>query len=132
MCLSDVLENGVFPSSVLSFLLDDVEFEAVRSNFNFDFRGGPFSIGGSWCGPSGPKLVYRNSESVPKFEVRMRLSGVYRMCVGWSLSVECSFLPLGDVEFEVARSRSNFVSRGGSCIIEKIRVVVQLVQNWFI
>ena len=42
------------------------------------------------------------------------------------------FFLLGDVEFEVARSRSNFVGRVGSCVIEEIRGVVQVVQNWFI
>ena len=36
-----------------------------------------YSIGSdTWCGPSDPKLVYRNSEYYPKFEVRMSLSGV--------------------------------------------------------
>ena len=30
------------------------------------------ALGGSWCGPSDQKLVYRNSESYPKFEVKMR------------------------------------------------------------
>ena len=32
-----------------------------------------------WCGPSGPKLVYMNSDSVPSFEIRMRLPEVYWM-----------------------------------------------------
>ena len=40
-----------------------------------------------------PKLVYRNSESVPKFEVRIRLTGLYRMSEdGVYLSSAPSFL----------------------------------------
>ena len=34
---------------------------------------------GSWCGPSDPILAYRNSESVPKFEIMLRLSDLYWM-----------------------------------------------------
>ena len=37
------------------------------------------AVGSSWTVPSVPKKVYRNCESVPSKEVRMRLPGVYRM-----------------------------------------------------
>ena len=70
--------DGVYPSSIhfLSFI-DDVEFEAAHSRSDFGGRDGLLlHWGGSWCSPSGPKLVYRNSLSDPKFEVRMRLPGI--------------------------------------------------------
>ena len=37
------------------------------------------ALGSSWTVPSDPKKVYRNSESVPSNEVKMRLPGVNRM-----------------------------------------------------
>ena len=48
------------------------------------------AVAGSWCGSSGPKLVYRSSESFSKFEVRIRLQ-VFIYEWSWSLSIECSF-----------------------------------------
>ena len=64
----------------LPSFLGDVEFEKTLSRSNFEDRGGALEHwGGSWCGPSGAKLVYRNSESVQKFEFRMRFAGVYQM-----------------------------------------------------
>ena len=62
----------------------------------------------SCCGPIRPKLTYMNSEYVPKFDIRMRLSGLYLSSedVTYSSS-EPSYLS-DVVEFEVARSRSNF------------------------
>ena len=57
----------------LPSFLGDVKFEAARSRYNFGGRGGPLMHWGcSWCVPSDPKLVDRNSQSVPKFEVRMK------------------------------------------------------------
>ena len=56
----------------LTSILVDVEFEAALSRSNFGSRGGPlYHWGGSLCGISSPKLVYKNSESFPKIEVRM-------------------------------------------------------------
>ena len=64
----------------LPFFLGDVEFEAVRSSTIFCWsRWLVVALGWFVVWSSGPKLVYRNSESVPKIEFRMRLSGVYRM-----------------------------------------------------
>ena len=56
-----------------------------------------------------PKLVYMKAESVPKFDVRMRLLGINRMSEdGVYMSSVPSFLRNVSVEFEAARSRSNF------------------------
>ena len=58
----------------------DVEFEAALSRSNFGVSDGLLlNWRGLSCGPIIPKLHYRNSESVPKFEVRVRLPVHYRM-----------------------------------------------------
>ena len=38
---------------------------------------------GLWCSPIGPKFAYRNSESIGKFEFRLRLPSIYRMSEEW-------------------------------------------------
>ena len=64
-------DDGVYPSSV-PYFLGDVEFEDARSRSNFECRGCPLQhYGDPLCVPSDLKLVDRNSESYPKFEVRM-------------------------------------------------------------
>ena len=69
--------------------------------------------GGSSCDPSIPKLVYRDSESVPKFEGWLMFTSLYRMSKN-IVELECSFVSLlGNVEFEAARSISYFGGRGG-------------------
>ena len=90
------------------------------------------ALGCSWCGPSDLKLVYMNSESFPKFEFRIRLSGVYRLSKKWvyqpiipschSVEISSSKRPVPDpiLGNEVAR-----------CSIGVLRVVVQVIQNWF-
>ena len=57
--------------SLLSFM-GDVEFEAACSRFNFGVEVARCSIGVVRGVVQVVKLVYRNSESYPKFEVRMR------------------------------------------------------------
>ena len=78
--LYQMSDDGVYPSSVpsspilrissLMRLVPDPILEVEVTHCSIGKVG--------WCGPSGPKLVYRNSESVPKFEVRMWLPGLYR------------------------------------------------------
>ena len=85
---------------------------------------------GSLCISSDPKLDYRNSESISKFEVKIRLLDIYQMSEdGVYLSSIPSFLgmssskrPVPDpiLGLEVAR-----------CSNGMVRGVVQLVQNWF-
>ena len=85
-----------------------------------------------WCGPIDPKLVYRYSKIVSKLEVRMRLSGVYRMSKDGDytysvssyhflrMSISKRSVPDPILGVEVAR-----------CSIGVVRGVVQVVQNWF-
>ena len=73
-------EDGVYPLSVPSFLSGGCRVRSGTSDPILWFEVARCSIGlVVLCGPSGPKLVFRISEFVPKFEVRMRLSGVYLM-----------------------------------------------------
>ena len=66
-------EHGVYRRVFLPSILVDVEFEADCSRSNFGDKMARFSIGVvHGCGPSGPILVYRNSEFYQKFEVRMK------------------------------------------------------------
>ena len=69
--MSEVVVN---PSSIPSCSIIEC---CVRSGpFQIQFCGSWWlvvAVAGSWCGSSGPKLVYRSSESFPKFEVRIRL-----------------------------------------------------------
>ena len=81
----------------------DVEFEATRSNLNWGSRWTVEHWSGTWFCPSYPKLVYRNSESVPKFEVSMRLPGLYRMSERASIDRVFLSLFMVDAEFEAAR-----------------------------
>ena len=57
-----------------------LRFEVVRSTFFERVEVTLCSLwDDSWCGQSGPKLVYRNCESVSQFEDRMMLPCVYQM-----------------------------------------------------
>ena len=77
------------------------------------------------CGESScPKLVYRNFESVAKFDVGMRLPGVYRRIYDES-TFECSFLSIRGLS--IFRSGLNFiVSNVALCSIGLVRGVVKL------
>ena len=83
---------GVNPSSIPSCSI--IECWIRSGKFQIQFWGSWWlvvAVAGSWFGSSVPKLVYRSSESFPKFEVRIRCSSLsYEW--GWSLSIECSFL----------------------------------------
>ena len=87
-------------------------------------------MGGSWCVPSGPKLVYRNSDSILNLMFRMRFEGVYRMSEKGVLP-KCFFLSGG------YRARSGaFLDpilgiEVALCSIGVFRGVFQVVQNWF-
>ena len=72
-------EDEVYPSSVYSSPF--ISRVRLRS-FQIQFWGSMILVVAyevSWCGPSELKLVYRISEFVLKFEVRMRLPSLYRM-----------------------------------------------------
>ena len=83
------------------------------------------------CGPSGPKLDYRNLESFPKFEDRMRLLVLYRMNENgvYNLSVpSCPFWEMSSSKWQIPNTiLGDKVAR---CSIGVVRSVVQVVQNW--
>ena len=69
--------DAVYPLSIPSCpFYNDVEFEAARSMSKIGRSMCPIvALGNSWFGPRSSKLFYVNSESIPKFEVRMKLIG---------------------------------------------------------
>ena len=109
------------------------EFEGVRSTFFERVEVTLCSLwDDSWCGQSGPKLVYRNSETVSEFEVRMRKLSIYLKSEhmvyplsiaschlrGWRVRCRCSIFNIGRISIAL-------------CSIGVIHDVVQVIQNCY-
>ena len=109
------------------------EFETVRSTFFERVEVNLCSLwDDSWCGLSGPKLVYRNCESV----CSSRIGWCCHVCIRWvrmgSILLAFILVLSRDEEFETNLSRSNIGRISMAlCSIGLIHGVVQVIQNCY-